>query len=101
MIMSRKQWITLIILLIISPIFGVWLANMLGYAEPLDHVAEALHLNESEIEWTPFKEYTVPGLPDWLGYIITGAIGVAVIIAIGYIVRVFAKRWYSWTIEGF
>ncbi|MEZ0248832.1 MAG: PDGLE domain-containing protein [Thermoproteus sp.] len=79
--MTKRYLVLLLILLLISPIFGVWLANIVGYAEPLDHVAEALGLNESSIEWTPFKDYTVPGLPDWVGYIIAGLMGIAVFIA--------------------
>lgn len=78
--MSKRYLILILILLLISPIFGVILANAVGYAEPLDHVAEMLHLNESSINWTPFADYTVPGLPDTVGYIIAGAIGVAVFI---------------------
>ncbi|ADM28237.1 cobalamin biosynthesis protein [Ignisphaera aggregans DSM 17230] len=93
MVLSRKQLFILIILLIISPIFGVWLANILGYTEPLDRVAEELNLSEWEgFNWTPFKDYTVPGLPDWLGYIISGAIGIAIIIGIGYVIRFFIGR---------
>ncbi len=92
MIMSRNQWIILIILLILSPVFGVWLASSLGYTEPLDRVAEMLNLTESEFNWTPLKDYTVPGLPEWLGYIVAGAIGMAIIIAIGYAMSIFVKR---------
>jgi len=81
----RKALITIIILVIISPIFGVILANMVGYHEPLDVAAEKLGLHEWEFTWTPFTDYTVPGLPDTIGYIICGFIGVGVILGIGTI----------------
>lgn len=91
--LSRKQIFILVVLLIISPIFGVWLANLLGYTEPLDHVAEVLNLAEwEEFNWTPLKDYAVPGLPDWLGYIVAGAIGIAIIIGIGYLIGIFIGK---------
>jgi len=82
---GKRYLITMAVLLLISPIFGVWLANLVGYAEPLDHVAEALHLNESEFNWTPFKDYTVPGLPDEVGYIVAGVMGFTVFLLLTYI----------------
>ncbi|KSW12717.1 cobalamin biosynthesis protein [Pyrodictium occultum] len=74
------------VLLVVSPVFGVILADKLGYHEPLDVAAEKLGLQERSLgEWTPFSDYTFPGLPDTLGYIVAGAVGVAVILAIGYV----------------
>jgi len=89
---SRNQLYLLIILIAISPIFGVYLANLIGYHEPLDIVAEKLELNELEINWTPLKDYIVPGLPDWLGYIVAGFLGVGIIIFIGHIAKIFVWR---------
>jgi len=37
---SKKALIIIIILLLISPVFGVVLADMVGYHEPLDLAAE-------------------------------------------------------------
>jgi len=82
---GKRYLIVMSILLLISPIFGVWFANLVGYAEPLDHVAEMLQLNESEFSWTPLKDYTVPGLPDEIGYIVTGAMGFAIFLLLTYI----------------
>ncbi|ABM80113.1 PDGLE domain-containing protein [Hyperthermus butylicus] len=80
-------------LLVISPIFGVVLAEKVGYHEPLDVAAEKLGLEEHTIaEWTPFSDYTVPGLPDTIGYIVAGAIGVGVILGIGLAAARLAKR---------
>ncbi len=85
--LARKTFFTLITLLLLSPIFGVILAEELGYHEPLDIVAEELKLSESEFTWTPLKDYTVPGLPEWLGYIICGALGVSVIVFTGSAIK--------------
>ena len=82
----KKAILTVVILVLVSPIFGVILANEVGYHEPLDVAAEMLHLHEVTIaQWTPFADYTVPGLPDTIGYIISGFIGVSIILGIGYV----------------
>ncbi len=79
----RTAIIAIVALILVSPLFGVVLADMVGYHEPLDVAAEKLGLKEVSIEWTPFTDYTVPGLPDVIGYIVCGFLGVAVILAIG------------------
>lgn len=84
--LPRKILITILTLLLLSPIFGVILAEELGYHEPLDIVAEELGLSESEFTWTPLEDYVVPGLPEWLGYVICGALGVLLIVAISFII---------------
>lgn len=85
---SRKALVTIIVLVLISPLFGVILADMVGYREPLDIAAEKLGLKDisEEINWTPFFDYRVPGLPDVVGYVVSGFIGVAIILAIGYVI---------------
>ncbi|MDH5816587.1 MAG: cobalamin biosynthesis protein [Candidatus Nezhaarchaeota archaeon] len=95
LIKSKKAWATIIVLLILSPIFGVVLADIVGYHEPLDLAAEAIGLRDvsEEITWTPFFDYNVPGLPAEIGYIISGAIGVIAITMIGYgILKLAEKR---------
>ncbi len=83
---SRKALLIIIALIIISPIFGVILADIVGYHEPLDVAAEKLGLKDisEEINWTPLFDYSVPGLNPVVGYIISGFIGVSIILAIGY-----------------
>lgn len=85
---SRKALVTIIVLVLISPLFGVILADMVGYREPLDIAAEKLGLKDisEEINWTPFFDYRVPGLPDVAGYVVSGFIGIAIILAIGYVI---------------
>lgn len=91
---STRAWIVILALLFISPIFGVVLADMVGYHEPLDVAAERVGLEDwsEEINWTPFFDYTVPGLPDEIGYIVAGFIGIIVILAIGYIANILVSK---------
>lgn len=86
---SWKTLLVIITLIIISPIFGVILADMVGYHEPLDVAAEMLGLHDisEKINWTPFFDYTIPGLDPVIGYIVSGFIGVAIIYLIGYVIR--------------
>lgn len=88
--MSKRFILLLSILILISPICGVILADMVGYHEPLDLAAESLGLQDlsEQINWTPFYDYSVPGLPAEIGYIISGFIGVAIILIIGYLGRI-------------
>ena len=74
-------------MVIVSPVFGVILADVVGYHEPLDLAAEALGLKDltEEVNWTPFLDYTVPGLPPELGYVASGFIGVAIVLGLGYL----------------
>ncbi len=92
---GKKALIAIIVLVLISPLFGVILADIVGYHEPLDVAAEKLGLRDisEEIDWTPFYDYTVPGLPDTIGYIVAGFIGVGIILGIGYLLlRIAGKR---------
>lgn len=83
----KKALIITLILVVISPIFGVVLSDIVGYHEPLDLAAELLNLQDltENINWTPFLDYTVPGLPAELGYIVSGLIGISIILAIGFV----------------
>ncbi|MCS7112190.1 MAG: PDGLE domain-containing protein [Ignisphaera sp.] len=85
--MNRIIVCLLIVLITVSPLFSIYLANLVGYREPLDIVAEELRLNEVEFSWTPLKDYVIPGLPDWLGYVLAGSIGVGIIFVFGFIMR--------------
>jgi len=91
---SKRAWIAIIVMLILSPVFGVILADMVGYHEPLDLAAEIAGLRDvsEEVNWTPFFDYRVPGLPAEVGYVVAGALGVAVIVAVGYVVMRLVKR---------
>jgi len=84
----KRALAVIAVLLIISPLFGVIGAELVGYHEPLDVAAEKRGLEESGIWSGLLPDYTVPGLPeDWaglsVGYIISGIVGVAIILALG------------------
>ncbi len=80
----KRPLVLIVVLLAFSPVFGVILAERVGYHEPLDVAAEKLGLREWDLpEWSPFPDYTVPGLPDTVGYVLSGLVGVALIIALG------------------
>lgn len=83
--MVRKGFLLALFLVLISPIFGIYLADIVGYHEPLDLVGERLGLQDrtEDMNWTPFLGYSVPGLPGWAGYIISGLIGILVILGLG------------------
>jgi len=83
----RRVLLIIVVLLLVSPLFGVILADMVGYHEPLDLAAEELGLSDisEEISWTPFFDYTFPGLDPVTGYIVSGAIGLVIIVVIGWI----------------
>ncbi len=77
----RRSYLLILILVLVSPIFGVIGAEMVGYHEPLDVAAELIGLGESEPIWTGiFPDYTVPGVPDVIGYVISGFVGVGVLL---------------------
>ncbi len=80
----KKALIVILAMLLVSPFFGVIGSEIVGYHEPLDIAAEKLGLKEEiVVEWSPFSDYTVPGLPNTLGYIVAGFLGVGIILAIG------------------
>lgn len=91
---KRTSLIVVTILILVSPIFGVTLADMVGFHEPLDIAAEELNLQDwsEDINWTPFFDYTVPGLSPALGYIISGFLGVAVILGAGLVFKGLVKQ---------
>lgn len=83
----RRALLLIVVLALISPLFSVYLAELVGYHEPLDVVAELLGLEEvtEEITWTPFLDYAVPGLPVWLGYAVSGLLGAVIVLVLGYL----------------
>lgn len=84
---GKRSILVIVSLLILSPGFGVILAGLMGYHEPIDIVARRLGLRDlsNEINWTPFIGYKVPGLSPVIGYIVSGAIGVIIIFLIGLV----------------
>ncbi|MEM2290445.1 MAG: cobalamin biosynthesis protein [Candidatus Korarchaeum sp.] len=76
-----RSYLAIVLLVLISPLFGVIGANVVGYREPLDVAAELIGMEESEPVWSGiFPDYTLPGLPDELAYVIAGLVGVGVLL---------------------
>ncbi len=93
----KKALLAIAVLLVVSPLFGVVGAELVGYHEPLDVAAEKLGLEEAGLWSGLLPDYTVPGLPeDWaglsVGYIISGLVGVAIILAIGLALLAIVKK---------
>jgi len=67
------------ILLILTPVFA-YLSEEVGYSEPLDKAAEILGLEENKIYEGIFPDYTIPGLDPYLGTLISGIIGLVIVL---------------------
>ena len=89
-----KTLIFLLIIILVSPIFGVILADLVGFHEPLDIAAEKVELQDlsEDINWTPLFDYTIPGLSPEIGYIISGILGIAIILGAGFVFRRLGKQ---------
>lgn len=88
----RRALVAISLLLIISPLFGVVASELVGYQEPLDVAAEKIGLSEAPLWRGLLSDYTIPGLlEDWVslsvGYIISGTIGVLLILATCFILN--------------
>ncbi len=78
----KRAYIIIIVLVVLSPLFGVIGAEIVGYREPLEVAAEKVGLEESEPLWSGvLPDYTFPGANDAVGYIIAGFIGVAILLS--------------------
>jgi len=76
----RRAYIVLFLTGLAAVILG---STLFSYSyEPLDTLAEKLNLTQQELFRAPLPEYTVPGLPDWLGGLISGLIGIAAVLLI-------------------
>jgi len=79
---SKRLFLMIVVIVLVSPLFGVIGAELVGYHEPLDVAAEKIGLGESEPVWKGiFPDYTVPGLPDVIGYILAGLVGIFLLLA--------------------
>ncbi len=79
---SKAALALIAVMIVLAPLFA-YLAELVNYTEPLEVAAEKLGLNENSLWSGIFPDYTVPGINDYFGALITGAIGVALILAIG------------------
>ena len=84
-----KSAILIATLIAISPLFGVVLADAVGYHEPLDVAAEMLGLKDitDKVNWTPFLDYSVPGLPAEVGYVVSGILGTLAVLGLSNLLK--------------
>ena len=89
-----KTLIFILIIILVSPIFGVILADIVGFHEPLDIAAEKVELQDlsKDMNWTPLFDYTIPGLSPEIGYIISGILGIAIILGTGFVFKRLGKQ---------
>ncbi|NIQ06605.1 MAG: metal transporter [Candidatus Korarchaeota archaeon] len=65
------------VILLFSPLFA-WAAEEVGYSEPLENVADRLEARETPINRGFLPDYVCPGVPFWLGTLISGVLGVGI-----------------------
>ena len=91
MLESLKEWkgalIVIGILLLLTPIFAL-AADLVGYAEPLENVAEELGAMEHEnpIISGILPDYTIPGANPYVSAIVAGIVGCVIVLVIGILV---------------
>ncbi|MFB6085253.1 MAG: PDGLE domain-containing protein [Halodesulfurarchaeum sp.] len=78
----RRAVVGVLVLVILTPVFG-WAAGVVGYAEPLDHAAEATGATDAATQLVtgPLPGYTVPGLGSPAGTLLAAVIGTALTFA--------------------
>ncbi len=83
---------SMVLALFVSPLFSIFLANMMGYKEPIDLILDLIGFKTGgRVLTSPFMGYSFPFLPSFLGYILSGFIGVTVIYAIFIMVKLVSK----------
>jgi len=87
----KKAYVAIAIMLILAPLFA-WAADMVNYSEPLENAAEETGAEENQSYSGLFPDYTVPGLNPYLSAMITGIIGVAIILAVFYGAKMAGKK---------
>jgi|Deesub1362B_J571_1020462.scaffolds.fasta_scaffold00275_18 hypothetical protein len=73
---SKRFWIALGVLIILTPLFA-YLAEIVGYSEPLENVAEMLGVEDDQEYTGILPDYTVPGLDMASGTLVSAVVGTA------------------------
>lgn len=88
----QRIYIVMVVISIMAIFIGSYLAS---YAyEPLDKSAESLNISAIELYHAPFPEYSVSGLSPEVGSVISGVIGIIILLVIFGFLFVM-KRWYK------
>ncbi|MCS7119335.1 MAG: energy-coupling factor ABC transporter permease [Archaeoglobaceae archaeon] len=83
---GKKSSALVFIMIVLSPVFA-YLAEEVGYSEPMENAAKILELEEMRIFEGIFPDYTFPGFDPYIGALISGSIGVLVVLAISLAIR--------------
>ncbi|MFD1571046.1 PDGLE domain-containing protein [Halorubrum laminariae] len=80
---GRRALLGLLVLVVLAPVFG-WASGAVGYAEPLENAAEATGAADaaSPVVSGLFPDYSVPGLGDPAGTLVSAAVGTALTLAL-------------------
>lgn len=87
---GRASFAMVAVLIALSPLFA-YLAEVVNYSEPLENAAEMLGLEEVRIYEGIFPDYTIQGLDPYTGTLVSGAIGVLIVLALAYAMK-YARR---------
>ncbi len=71
----RHSYLAILLMILLAPVFA-YLAELVGYSEPLENVAEMLGVEEKSFYSGIMPDYTIKGLNPYLGTLVSGAVGV-------------------------
>ncbi|MFC6837740.1 PDGLE domain-containing protein [Halomarina ordinaria] len=79
----RRLLAVVAVLVALSPAFA-WGAARVGYAEPLENAAELTGASDAAVTLVPalFPDYSVAGLGPYLGTLVAGAVGTALVFVL-------------------
>ncbi|MEM1593032.1 MAG: energy-coupling factor ABC transporter permease [Archaeoglobaceae archaeon] len=83
---GKVPFVLIGLMIVLSPVFA-YLAEEVGYSEPLENVAEFLGLEENTINPGLLPDYTIPGLDPYIGTLLSGAIGVLIVFMLSFAVK--------------
>ena len=83
---GKMAYAVIAVMIALSPLFA-YAAELVGYSEPLENVAEMMGAKEHPIYEGILPDYTVPGLNPYIGTVISAVMGVAIVMGIGYGMR--------------
>ncbi|MCR8454137.1 MAG: PDGLE domain-containing protein, partial [Crenarchaeota archaeon] len=77
--LSKRSLIILLVLIVATPLFA-YAAEIVGYSEPLENLAEEFGAEENPLYHGLFPDYTIPGVDPYIGTIISAVVGTLVTI---------------------
>ncbi|WP_318570264.1 PDGLE domain-containing protein [Salinigranum marinum] len=79
----RRSLVAVGVLVLLAPVFAL-AAGAVGYAEPLENVAEATGAVEHErtLLGSPLPDYSVPGTGTVVGTLVSGVVGTAITLGV-------------------